>query len=71
MSRLLTVLLLYKNGFEIQKYVSIERKILYNIDQYYEALSASQQGWHKGLNDPTSFVKYYLRIILSSYQEIL
>lgn len=48
MSRLLTTLLLYQNGFYIGKYISLEAKISKNKDLYYSALSQSQTGWHEG-----------------------
>ena len=60
MSRLLTTLLLYQNGFYVGKYVSLEAKIAKNKDLYYEALAASQDGWYEGKEDPVPFIKYLL-----------
>ena len=51
MSRLLTTLLLYRSGFYVGKYISLEAKIAKNKDLYYQALSASQDGWHEGTDD--------------------
>ncbi|MGI6317046.1 MAG: Fic family protein [Christensenellales bacterium] len=68
-SRLLTALLLYRNGFYVGKYVSLEAKIAKNKEMYYDALSASQDGWHVGKNDPVPFIKYLLRTILSAYKD--
>ena len=48
MSRLLTTLLLYRSGFYVGKYISLEAKIAKNKDLYYEALGHSQDGWHEG-----------------------
>ena len=48
MSRLLTTLLLYRNGFYVGKYISLEAKIAKNKDLYYDALGRSQHGWHEG-----------------------
>ena len=48
MSRLLTTLLLYRSGFYVGKYISLEAKIAKHKDLYYDALSASQNGWHEG-----------------------
>jgi len=48
MSRLLTTLLLYRSGFYVGKYISLEAK---NKDLYYDALGRSQDGWHKGMED--------------------
>ena len=69
MSRLLTTLLLYRNGFFVGRYISLEAKIARNKDLYYEALSASQEGWHEGKDDPVPFIKYLLGTILSAYRD--
>lgn len=69
MSRLLTTLLLYRCGFYVGKYVSLEAKIAKYKDLYYEALSASQQGWYEGKEDVTAFIKYLLMIILAAYKD--
>lgn len=69
MSRLLTTLLLYKSGYMIGKYVSLESKIAKNKDAYYDALEASQNGWHENREDPVPFIKYLLKTILASYRD--
>lgn len=69
MSRLLTTLLLYRSGFYVGKYISLESKIAKNKDLYYDALAASQDGWHEGQADPIPFVKYLLGTILSAYRD--
>ena len=69
MSRLLTTLLLYRSGFYVGKYISLEAKIAKNKDLYYDALSASQDGWHEGTDDPVPFVKYLLGTILAAYKD--
>lgn len=69
MSRLLTTLLLYKNGFYVGKYISLEAKIAKNKDLYYGALYESQIGWHEGTDDPVSFIKYLLGTILLAYRD--
>lgn len=69
MSRLLTTLLLYRNGFYVGKYISLEAKIAKNKDLYYDALSQSQIGWHEGTYDPVPFIKYLLGTILSAYKD--
>jgi Fic family protein len=69
MSRLLTTLLLYRSGFFVGKYISLEAKIAKNKDLYYEALSASQNGWHEGKDDPVPFIKYLLGTILAAYKD--
>ena len=69
MSRLLTTLLLYRNGFNVGKYISLEAKISKNKDLYYESLSKSQEGWHEGTDDPVPFIKYLLGTILAAYKD--
>jgi Fic family protein len=69
MSRLLTTLLLYRSGFYVGKYISLEAKIAKNKDLYYEALAAAQTGWHEGTDDPVPFVKYLLGTILAAYKD--
>lgn len=69
MSRLLTTLLLYRNGFYVGKYISLESKIAKNKDLYYDALRQSQYGWHEGKEDVIPFIKYLLSTILSAYKD--
>lgn len=69
MSRLLTTLLLYRSGFYVGKYISLEARIAKNKDLYYEALGASQNGWHEGNDDPVPFIKYLLGTILAAYSD--
>lgn len=69
MSRLLTLLLLYKNGYMVGKYISIEKAIADTKESYYDALAVSDQDWIHGTNDPKEFIKYMLGIILSCYRE--
>ena len=69
MSRLLTTLLLYRSGFYVGKYVSLEAKIAKNKDLYYEALAACQIGWHEGTEDIVPFIKYLLGTILAAYKD--
>lgn len=69
MSRLLTALLLYRSGYAVGRYISIESKIAKNKDLYYQALEDCQEGWHDNKEDVTPFVKYMLRIILAAYRD--
>ena len=70
MSRLLTTLLLYRSGFYVGKYISLEAKIAANKDLYYDALGQSQSGWHEGKEDVSPFVKYLLGVVLSAYNDL-
>lgn len=69
MSRLLTTLLLYRNGFYVGKYISLEAKIAQAKDLYYDALNRSQHGWHESCEDTIPFIKYLLSIILAAYKD--
>lgn len=69
MSRLLTILLLYRSGFYVGKYISLEAKIAKDKDLYYNALAQAQIGWHDGSEDKLPFIKYLLGTILSAYKD--
>ena len=69
MSRLLTTMLLYRSGFYVGKYISLEAKIAKNKDLYYDALGQSQIGWHDGKEDAVPFIKYLLGTILAAYKD--
>ena len=69
MSRLLTLLLLYRSGYIVGKYVSMEMLIEKTKETYYEALQNSSIEWHNDKSDYTSFVRYYLGVVLKGYNE--
>ena len=69
MSRLLTTLLLYRSGFYVGRYISLEAKIAENKDLYYEALGKAQEGWHEGKEDVVPFIKYLLETILAACKD--
>ena len=69
MSRLLTTLLLYRCGFYVGKYISLEAKIAKNKDLYYTSLNDSQHNWHNGNDNKVPFIKYILGTILSAYKD--
>ncbi len=69
MSRLLTTLLLYRSGFYVGKYISLEAKIAKNKDLYYDSLYDSQIGWHENADDCTPFIRYILSTIISAYND--
>lgn len=70
MSRLLTLLLLYKADYIVGKYISIEKIIEDTKDSYYDTLEKSSISWHNNQNDYSYFVEYYLGIILKAYKEL-
>ena len=67
MSRLLTLLLLYRAGYAVGRYVSLEKLMEDSKESYYGTLRASSAGWLEGKNDPTPFVRYLLGIFLKAY----
>lgn len=69
MSRLLTTLLLYRSGFCIGRYISLEAKIAKGKDLYYDALRKAQTGWHEGKEDVAPFIKYLLGTLLAAYKD--
>lgn len=69
MSRLLTTLLLYKSGYKIGKYISLEKKIQMTKADYYDALRESSREWMENKNDDTPFIKYLLGVILAAYRD--
>lgn len=69
MSRLLTLLLLYRAGYTVGKYISIEKLISDSKETYYEVLEESSDGWHENKNDYAPFVRYMLGIIVAAYRD--
>lgn len=69
LSRLLTLLLLYRSGYIVGKYISIEKLIEQTKEIYYESLQLSSAGWYGNKNDYEPFVKYMLGVIVAAYRE--
>lgn len=69
MSRLLTLLLLYRAGYIVGMYISIEKLIEQTKETYYEVLQESSSNWHEGKNDDVPFVRYMLGIIVAAYSD--
>ncbi len=69
MSRLLTLLMLYRGGYIVGKYISLEMLIERNKESYYDALKASSDGWHENHNSYEPFARYMLGIILAAYRD--
>lgn len=70
LSRLLSLLLLYKNGFDVGKYISFEEQINLRKGNYYEALKKSSQGWHENLNDYSDFIMEFIVTLYMCYKEL-
>lgn len=70
MSRLLSLLLLYKEGYDVVKYISYEEQINKYKDLYYEALRISSKGWDLNENDYFAFVENFIFMLLRCYREI-
>lgn len=69
MSRLLTLLLLYRAGYIVGKYISIEKLIEQTKETYYETLQQSSVEWYEGDNDYVPFVRYMLGVVIAAYRE--
>ena len=67
--RLLTLMLLYHSGYEVGRYISLERVIEDSRETYYEALQASSAGWHEGEHDPFPWVTYFWGVLIRTYAE--
>lgn len=70
MSRLLSLLLLYSEGFDAGKYISFEEEINKTKGYYYEVLKKSSFGWHENKNDYFPFVRYFLLTLMTCYQDL-
>lgn len=68
-SRLLLLLQAYHRGYEVGRYISLERLIEQNKDRYYETLYQSSQGWHEGKNDPWPYINFVLHTFRDAYKE--
>jgi Fic family protein len=68
-SRLLLLLQAYGLGYEVGRYISLERLIEQNKERYYETLEQSSQGWHGGKHDPWPYINYVLYTLKTAYQE--
>jgi Fic family protein len=69
MARLLSLLALYHQGYEVGRYISLERIIEKTKESYYETLYISSQGWHEGKHDIWPWTEYFLGILLAAYSE--
>jgi Fic family protein len=70
MSRLLTLLLMYKAGYVVGRYISLEMLIENQRQGYYDALQKASQGWHEGTQDLTAWLEYFLGVmIFQAYKE--
>jgi len=68
-SRLLTLLAVYQNGYEVGRYISLERLVEESRDNYYEVLRQSSERWHEGQHDFTPWLNYFLSILRRAYFE--
>lgn len=69
-SRLLLLLQCYHLGFEVGRYISLERRIEDNKERYYETLEQCSRGWHQGKHDPWPYINFVLYILKSAYKEL-
>lgn len=69
-SRLLTVLMMYQFGYDIEKYISVEGEINKYRENYYEALRSSSDKWHENENDYTPFIVFFLQTLYKCYKDL-
>ncbi|HYN21374.1 MAG TPA: Fic family protein [Thermoanaerobaculia bacterium] len=69
-SRLLTLLALYQRGFEVGRYISLERLIEDTRSDYYDVLRRSSEGWHDGRHDLLPWTNYFLSVLRRAYREL-
>jgi Fic family protein len=70
MSRLLSLLLLYRNGFDAGKYISFEEQINLRKGNYYDALKQSSVGWHENQSDYSAYIMEFLTTLYACYKEL-
>ncbi|QUE87282.1 Fic family protein [Exiguobacterium alkaliphilum] len=70
MARLVTLLLLYQFGFEVGRYISLEKIVEERKEDYYESLRLSSIHWHENRQDPFPWINYLLSVILAAYKEL-
>ena len=70
MARLLTLLMLYQSGFEVGRYISLEKIIEERKEDYYESLRLSSIHWHDNQQNPFPWINYLLSVILAAYKEL-
>jgi len=70
MSRLLTLLLMYKSSFDVGRFISLEKIIEDSKETYYEALNKSSMLWHDGKNNLQIWLEYFLGVIIKAYKEL-
>lgn len=70
MSRLISLLLLYKEGYDIVKYISFEEQINKRKDLYYQSLKNSSIGWENNQNNYFPFAENFIYTLLCCYKEL-
>lgn len=70
MARLLTLLMLYQSGFEVGRYISLEKIIEERKEDYYESLRLSSIHWHDNRQNPFHWINYLLSVVLAAYKEL-
>ena len=69
-SRLITLLVLYQNGYDVGKYISLERVFEESKETYYSTLEKSSQNWHQGKHNPLPWIEYFWGVIIKAYKEL-
>jgi Fic family protein len=69
MARLLSLLLLYQAGFDVGRYISLEKIVEQSKESYYDSLYQSSQGWHEGQHTLLPWTEYFLGVLVAAYRE--
>ena len=69
-SRLISLLLYYRAGFDIGRYISLENQIMESKEYYYEALKESSEGWKENENSYIPFINYCMYVLSSCYKKL-
>ena len=70
MSRLLSVLALYHQGYEVGRYISLEKLIEQTKESYYNTLYNASLQWHESQHNPLAWIEYWLSTVLAAYREL-
>lgn len=68
-ARLLTVLTLHQQGYEVGKYISLERIFEDSKESYYKTLEQSSQHWHQSRHNPFYWMEYFWSVVIKAYKE--
>jgi Fic family protein len=68
--RLLTLLLLYQAGYEVGRYISLDRIVEDSKETYHELLHRSSTGWHEARHDLRPWREHFLGTLTAAYGDL-